>query len=57
MDNLVWAEQQIRELKGRVEKLERILERGDRLDDESIGRILKEFKVPSRVEPRRVYNV
>ncbi len=47
MDNLVWAEQQIRELKERVERLERILELSDRLDDDSIGRILEEFEVES----------
>lgn len=45
MDNLVWLEQQVRELKERVEKLER---------DENIERILEEFKVPSRVEIRVV---
>jgi len=50
MDNLVWAEQQIRELKERVKKLEQALGIGyDDLEedevDEIIERILEEFEV------------
>jgi len=50
MDNLVWAEQQIRELKERVEKLEQAIgiEYGDLEEDEAdeiIERILEEFEV------------
>lgn len=51
MDNLVWAEQEIRELKERVKELERILINAK---DENTERILEEFKVPSRVKIRVV---
>ena len=48
MDNLVWAEQEIRDLKTRVEKLEHLLGYNECPKDESIQRILKEFEVPNQ---------
>jgi len=45
MDNLVWAEQEIRDLKERVENLERAVRYAAPESDEITERILEEFEV------------